>query len=52
MAKQNVTAENDVYTAILALASLTVLATAVYVALTCWFYYGSEMWSFAVQAVR
>ncbi len=52
MAKQNTTAANDVYTGILALAWLTVFATAVYVSLTCWFYYGSQMWSFAVQVVR
>ncbi len=52
MVKQNVTAANDVYTAILALAWLTVFATVVYVALTCWFYYGSEMWSFVVEALR
>jgi hypothetical protein len=52
MAKQNNTAANDVYTAILALASLTVLATAVYAALTCWLYYGSGMWNFTIQAIR
>lgn len=52
MAKQNPTAANDVYTAILALAWLTVCATTVYVSLTCWFYFGNEMFSFAVQALR
>jgi len=57
MAKQNnnnmnMPAVNDVYTAILALAWLTVFATAIYVALVCLNYYGNEMWSFAVQAVR
>ncbi|HRT22900.1 MAG TPA: hypothetical protein P5033_02295 [Anaerohalosphaeraceae bacterium] len=56
MAKQNnnmnMPAVNDVYTAILALAWLTVFATAIYVALVCWNYYGNEMWSFAAQAVK
>jgi hypothetical protein len=52
MAKQNTTAANDVYTAILALAWLTVLATTVYVSLTCWLYFGTEMWTFTVQAMR
>jgi len=40
MAKKIFVASSDVYTAILALASLTVLSTAVYVALKCWMYYG------------
>jgi hypothetical protein len=52
MAKLKDTAANDVYTAILALASLTVLATAVYAALTCWLYYGSGLWEFTIQAIR
>ncbi len=52
MAKQNNTAVNDVYTAILGLASLTLFATAVFVAVTCWMYYGSAMWNFTIQAVR
>ncbi|NLW82988.1 MAG: hypothetical protein GXY41_01075 [Phycisphaerae bacterium] len=41
MAKKITAATSDVYTAILALASLTVLSTAVYVALKCWMYYGT-----------
>lgn len=53
MAKQNNnSAANDVYTAILGLASLTVLATAVYVAVVCYMHYGSAMWNFTTQAVR
>lgn len=52
MAKQNNTAANDVYTAILGLASLTVLATAVYVAVICYMHYESGLWDFAIQAVR
>ena len=41
MAKKITAASSDVYTSILALASLTVLSTAVYVALKCWMYYGT-----------
>ena len=52
MAKQNNTAANDVYTGILALASLTVLATAVFVAVVCYMHYGSYLWDFTIQAVR
>ena len=53
MAKQNNnTAVNDVYTGILALASLTVLATAVYVAVVCYMHYSSAMWNFTLQAAR
>ncbi len=39
MARKNTAASSDVYTAILALAALTVLSTAVFVALKCWLYY-------------
>ena len=39
MAKKNTAPTSDVYTAIMALAALTVLSTAVYVALTCWMHY-------------
>ena len=39
MAKKKSAASSDVYTAILALAALTVLATAVFVTLKCWVYY-------------
>ena len=52
MAKQQNTADNDVYTALLALASLTVLATAVFVAVRCLQFYDSAMWDFTIQAVR
>ena len=41
MARKNTAADSDVYTAILALAALTVLSTAVYAAVTCWMYYGT-----------
>ena len=40
MAKK-VTETNDVFTALLALATMSVLATAVYVGLMCWTYYGT-----------
>lgn len=41
MAKKLIAASSDVYTALLAMASLTVLSTAAYVALKCWMYYGT-----------
>jgi hypothetical protein len=50
MAKKNFTASSDVYTAILALASLTVLSTAVFVAVKCSSFYGT-LFSIA-QAAR
>jgi len=45
MAIQKPAAESDVYTAILAIASLCVLATAVFVAVTSWMYFHHEMWT-------
>ena len=41
MAKKTVKEASDVYTALLALATVTVLAAAVYVGLTCYNYYGT-----------
>lgn len=41
MARKIISASSDVYTSILALASLTVLATAVFVALKCSIFYGT-----------
>lgn len=41
MAKKAINSESDVYTALLALATLTVLATAVFVGLMCLKYYGT-----------
>jgi hypothetical protein len=41
MAKKLLAASSDVYTALLAMASLTVLSTAAFVALKCWVYYGT-----------
>lgn len=41
MAKKAVKDESDVFTALLALATVATLATAVYVALMCQSYYGS-----------
>ncbi|MHC5082601.1 MAG: hypothetical protein ACYTET_01495 [Planctomycetota bacterium] len=41
MAKKEAKAGSDVYTALLALASLSVLATAGFVTFTCWTYYGT-----------
>lgn len=52
MALQKPATESDVYTAILAIASLCVLATAVFVAVTSWMYFGNEMWTFAGQMMR
>lgn len=52
MARQKPAAESDVYTAILGLASLCVLATAVFVTVTAWMYFGNEMWTFAGQMMR
>jgi len=42
MAKKTIRPDSDVYTAILALACLAVLAAAVFVTLTCINYYGSD----------
>ena len=42
MAKKATSPSSDVYTAILALACLAVLAAAVFVTLTCINYYGSD----------
>ena len=42
MAKKAMSPSSDVYTAILALACLAVLAAAVFVTLTCINYYGSD----------
>jgi len=42
MAKKTMSPSSDVYTAILALACLAVLAAAVFVTLTCINYYGSD----------
>ncbi len=39
MAKKKMTAVSDVYTAILALATLAVILTSAYVAVRCWFDY-------------
>jgi len=48
MAKTKKTTEtNDVFTAVLALATVVVLATSVYVGLMCWKYYGTF---FSIQA--
>lgn len=41
MAKKAVKESSDVYTALLALATMAVLATAVYVGMMCYLYYGS-----------
>lgn len=41
MARKVMTIGSDVYAAILALASLTVLSTAVFVAVKCMMYYGN-----------
>jgi hypothetical protein len=45
MAIQKPAAQSDVYTAILAIAALCVLATAVFVAVTSWIYFGNQMWT-------
>ena len=42
MAKKATSPDSDVYTAILALACLAVLAAAVFVTLTCIDYYGTD----------
>ena len=49
MAAQKPTAEIDVYTGILALATLCVLATAVYITIMASMYFGNELWTFAGQ---
>ena len=41
MAKKAVKEGSDVFTALLALATMTVLATAVYVSLMCYWHYGT-----------
>jgi len=41
LAKKKITAVSDVYTAILALATLAVIAASVFVALKCWGDYGT-----------
>ncbi|MBL7214567.1 MAG: hypothetical protein ISS71_02680 [Phycisphaerae bacterium] len=41
MAKKTVKEGNDVFTALLALTTVTVLATTVYVGLMCYWYYGT-----------
>lgn len=41
MAKKTLKPSNDVFTAILGLATLAVLGTAVYVGLVCWTYFGT-----------
>jgi hypothetical protein len=52
MAKKATSPSSDVYTAILALACLAVLAAAVFVTLTCINYYGSDAVIKIVQASR
>ncbi len=52
MAKKATTPASDVYTAILALACLAVLAAAVFVTLTCMDYYGSDALIKIAQAPR
>lgn len=41
MAKKTLQPTSDVFTALLALATLSVLGTAVYVGLMCWAFYGT-----------
>ena len=52
MAKKTTSPDSDVYTAILALACLAVLAAAVFVTWTCMDYYGSDALLKIAQAPR
>ena len=52
MAKKAISPSSDVYTAILAMACLAVLAAAVFVTLTCINYYGSDAVIKIAQASR
>ena len=52
MAKKAINPSSDVYTAILALACLAVLAATVFVTLTCINYYGSDALLKIAQAPR
>jgi len=52
MAKKTISPDSDVYTAILALACLAVLAATIFVTLTCINYYGSDALIKIAQAPR
>lgn len=52
MAKKAISPSSDVYTAILAMACLAVLAATVFVTLTCINYYGSDALITIVQAPK
>ena len=52
MAKKAMSSDSDVYTAILALACLAVLAATVFVTWTCINYYGSDALMKVAQASR